>query len=148
MQDLNFPPYHFRFKNRENKIHIFDPVRKKFIVLQPEEWVRQHVIQFLNQELGYPMSLINVEKELKVNGLSRRYDVVVFNTRGDIEVLVECKQPDVAVDQKVFDQIARYNRVLNGRYLMVTNGLKHIYAQMDYEKEKYVFLKAIPPYMR
>ncbi|WP_417360080.1 type I restriction enzyme HsdR N-terminal domain-containing protein [Galbibacter sp.] len=147
MQQLSFPTYEFRFKNSKNKIHIFDEVRKKFILLQPEEWVRQHVVKFLRIQKNYPISLINVEKELTVNGLKKRYDVVVYNPDGSIELVVECKAPKIPITQDTFDQLARYNSALQGNFLMVTNGLQHYYCKMDYEKEMYVFLKEIPPYM-
>ncbi|QLE00032.1 type I restriction enzyme HsdR N-terminal domain-containing protein [Galbibacter sp. BG1] len=147
MQALNFPAYQFRFKNSENKVQIFDPIRKKFIQLQPEEWVRQHVVSFLISEKNYPKSLINVEKELLVNTLKRRYDVLVYNSNGSIELVVECKAPSVKITQATFDQIARYNLSLKAEYLMVTNGLDHYFCKMDYQQEKYIFLKDIPPYM-
>jgi hypothetical protein len=148
MQVLNFKPYDFRFKNSENKIYIFDVIRKKFVVLQPEEWVRQHVVHYLNKEKKYPLSHINVEKQLKVNNLTRRYDVVVFKPNGEILVLVECKAPEVDISQKTFDQIARYNMQLQSNYLMVTNGLNHFYCNMDFAQEKYSFLKDIPDFNR
>ncbi len=148
MQVLNFKPYDFRFKNSENKIYIFDVIRKKFVVLQPEEWVRQHVVHYLNKEKKYPLSHINVEKQLKVNNLNRRYDVVVFKPNGEILVLVECKAPEVEISQKTFDQIARYNMQLKSNYLMVTNGLNHFYCNMDFTQEKYSFLKDIPDFNR
>ena len=148
MQQLNFPNYNFRFKNNENKVSIFDEIRKKFIILTPEEWVRQHVVQFLMVEKKYPKSLINVEKVLKVNDLRKRYDVVVFNPDGSMHILVECKAPEVKIDQTTFDQIARYNLTLKATYLMVSNGLKHYFCQMDFENEKYHFLQDIPVYER
>ncbi len=144
MQKLNFIPYSFRFKNSENKVAIFDEVRKKFIILTPEEWVRQHVVQFLLQEKSYPKSYINVEKLIKVNNLNKRYDVVVFQPDGSIFLLVECKAPEVTITQQTFDQIARYNLTLKAQYLMVTNGLNHYFCQMDFEKETYVFLQDLP----
>ena len=146
MQNLNFPTYSFRFKNSENKVSIFDEIRKKFILLTPEEWVRQHVVQFLLQDKKYPKSYINVEKLIKINDLSKRYDVVVFQPNGEIFLLIECKAPEVAISQQTFDQIARYNLVLKAKYLMVTNGLNHYFCQMDFENEKYVFLKELPEY--
>jgi len=144
MQKLNFPEYSFRFKNSENKVLIFDEIRKKFVVLTPEEWVRQHVIKFLLQEKKYSKSYINVEKNIKINGLSKRYDVVVFNPDGSIFLLVECKAPEVSITQNVFDQIARYNLKLNAQHLMVTNGLNNYFCQMDFLNEKYIFLKELP----
>ncbi|QXP53001.1 type I restriction enzyme HsdR N-terminal domain-containing protein [Cellulophaga sp. HaHa_2_95] len=148
MQVLNFPAYDFRFKNSENKVYIFDVVRKKFVVLQPEEWVRQHIVHYLITEKKYPLSLVNVEKQLKVNGLVKRYDVVIFNSDGTIKVLVECKAPEINITQTVFDQIARYNMQLQAEYLMVTNGLSHFYCEMDFQKEKYAFLRDIPEFSR
>lgn len=146
MQKLNFPDFSFRFKNSENKVLVFDEIRKKFIVLTPEEWVRIHVVQFLMIEKNYPKSLINVEKVIKINGLIKRYDVVVFQPDGSIFLVVECKQPNVPISQTVFDQIARYNLTLKAEYLMVTNGLNHYFCQMDFEKETYLFLNDIPNY--
>lgn len=146
MQQLNFSKYSFRFKNSENKVLIFDEIRKKFIILTPEEWVRQHVIHHLLYELNYPKSHINVEKLIKINGLTKRYDVVVFQSNGEILILIECKAPSIAISQATFDQIARYNLVLHANYLMVTNGLNHYFCQMDFENEKYLFLKDLPAY--
>jgi len=143
---LNFPVYSFRFKNSENKVAIFDDIRKKFILLTPEEWVRQHVVQFLLLDKKYPKSYINVEKLIKINNLNKRYDVVVFQPNGEIFLLIECKAPEVSISQQTFDQIARYNLVLKAKYLMVTNGLNHYFCQMDFENEKYVFLKELPEY--
>ena len=144
MQQLQFPTYQFRFKNSENKVAIFDEIRKKFIILTPEEWVRQHVVHQLIYDKNYPKSWINVEKLIKLNGLTKRYDVVVFNPDGSIFLLVECKAPEIKISQHTFDQIARYNLALKADYLMVTNGLEHYFCQMDYVNEKYHFLKSLP----
>lgn len=146
MQQLNFPSFSFRFKNSENKVSIFDAIRKKFIILTPEEWVRQHVVQFLMIEKKYPQSLLNVEKVLQVNGLRKRYDIVVYNSDGTIHILIECKAPEVPISQSTFDQIAQYNMTLQSNYLMVTNGLNHYFCQMDNENEKYQFLTELPNY--
>ena len=146
MIKLNFPNYSFRFKNSENKVAIFDEIRKKFVVLTPEEWVRQHVVQYLLLEKKYPKSLINVEKLVKVNGLNKRYDIVVFQPNGEIFLLIECKAPEVPISQSTFDQIAQYNMTLQSNYLMVTNGLNHYFCQMDNENEKYQFLNELPDY--
>jgi len=148
MQVLNFPAFNFRFKNSENKVYIFDVIRKKFVVLQPEEWVRQHVVHYLISIKKYPLSLINVEKQLKVNSLSRRYDIVVFKPNGEIALLVECKAPQIAITQDTFDQIAKYNLQLQSNYLMVTNGMHHFYCKMDFEEEKYSFMQNIPDFSR
>ena len=148
MRPLNFKKYSFRFKSSENSIYIFDIIRKKFVVLQPEEWVRQHTLHFLIEEKKYPKSIINVEKQIVVNKLKKRFDIVVFNPDGSIQVLVECKAPDIKITQAAFDQIAKYNIKLNAKYLMVTNGLEHYYCQIDLEKEKYTFLREIPDFSR
>lgn len=146
MQKLNFPQFEYRFKSTENKVSIFDVIRKKFIVLQPEEWVRQHCVHYLINEKKYPKSLINVEKELNINGLKKRYDIVIFNSDGSILLIVECKSYDITINQDTFDQVARYNLALNAEFLMVTNGINHYYCQMDNEAERYQFLKDIPNY--
>ncbi|GIJ93886.1 type I restriction enzyme HsdR N-terminal domain-containing protein [Capnocytophaga stomatis] len=146
MQRLNFKEYSFRLKKIDDKVFIFDEIRRKFVVLQPEEWVRQHVIRFLIEEKKMPKSLINVEKEITINGLVKRYDIVVFSKSGDILLVVECKAPTVHISQSVFDQIARYNLMLKSEVLMITNGLHHYFCQVDYEKGKYLFLKELPEY--
>lgn len=144
MQHLNFPSYSFRFKNSENITAIFDEIRKKFVVLTSEEWVRQHVVLYLITEMKYPKSWINVEKVIKINGLTKRYDVVVFKPDGSIFLLVECKAPQVPISQETFNQIARYNLTLNAQYLMVTNGINHYFCVMDFQNEKYQFLQNLP----
>lgn len=146
MQDLNFPGYSFRFKSSENKVSVFDQIRKKFIFLTPEEWVRQHCINYLIIDKKFPRSLINVEKQIKVNDLIRRYDIIVFHPNGKINMIVECKAPSIKISQPVFDQIARYNLTLKADFLMLTNGFEHYYCQLDYENEKYHFLRDIPDY--
>ncbi len=148
MQELNFPKFEYRFKSTENKVSIFDVIRKKFIILQPEEWVRQHCVHYLIEKKKYPKLLINVEKELTINGLKKRYDIVIFNSDGSIHLIVECKSYSTAINQGTFDQIARYNLALNAKYLMVTNGINHYYCQMDTLEERYSFLKDIPDYQK
>ncbi|MBT8267052.1 MAG: type I restriction enzyme HsdR N-terminal domain-containing protein [Bacteroidia bacterium] len=148
MQKLNFPSYTFRLKNSENNTLIFDEIRKKFVVLQPEEWVRQHCIKFLIEEKNYPTSLINVEKTLILNGLRKRYDIVIFNPDGSIFLIVECKSYKIKITQDTFDQIARYNMALNAKYLMITNGLEHFSCFIDFKKKSYAFLKEIPKFIR
>ncbi len=146
MKKLNFPAYQFRFKNSENKVSIFDRIRKKFIILTPEEWVRQHTVNFLIEQKKYPESLINVEKLIKVNDLSKRYDIIIFNPDGSIFLIIECKSHMVKITQEVFDQIARYNLALDAEYLMITNGVNHYFCQMNYVDKQYAFLQDIPSY--
>lgn len=146
--NLNFPSYSFRFKNSENKTAIFDVLRKKFVHLTPEEWVRQHVVHFLIEEKNYPKSLLNAEKQIKLHQRLKRFDVIAFHPDGKVNLIVECKAPSVKISQDTFDQIARYNLALDADYLMVTNGLNHYYCQLDYDQEKYNFLTEIPSYSR
>lgn len=148
MQALNFPRYAFRLKSKENKTLIFDIVRKKYVVLQPEEWVRQHTLHYLFEKKKYPLSHTSVEKQLTVNGLRKRYDIVIHNSDGSIKLLVECKAPSITISQQVFDQVARYNMPLKAEFLMVTNGLQHYYCEMDFKNEKYRFLEEIPDFSR
>lgn len=148
MNTLNFPAYSFRLKNKENKTFIFDVIRKKFLLLTREEWVRQHTLLFLIEELKYPLSMINVEKLVDVNGIKKRYDIVVFKPDGTIFLLVECKAPQVSISQETFDQIAQYNLILKAENLMVTNGLNHYFCQMDFENKKYIFLRELPVYSK
>ncbi len=146
MQKLNLPSYAFKLKSNENKTLIFDNLRKKHVVLTPEEWVRQHFVQFLIKEKNYPVSLIAIEKQLTINNLKKRTDIVVFSSDGTPNIIVECKAPKIKINQATFDQIARYNLKLNANYLIVTNGLQHFFCMLDKEKETYVFLQDIPSY--
>jgi hypothetical protein len=146
MQKLNLPNYKFRLKSSENKTLIFDNLRKKYMVLTPEEWVRQHFVQFLIEEKKYPASLIALEKQLTLNNRKKRTDILVFNKEGNHDIIVECKAPKIKLTQATFDQIARYNLKLKANFLVVTNGLDHFYCKMDFENETYIFLKDIPNY--
>lgn len=148
MQQLNLPFYKFRIKSKENKPFIFDILRKKFVSLTPEEWVRQHFIHFLIEEKNYPVSLIGIEKKLIINGLTKRTDILVFNTEGKPYIIVECKAPSIKITQETFNQIAHYNLKLNATYLIVTNGLQHYYCTMDFVNETYNFMETIPNYTK
>jgi hypothetical protein len=146
MQKLHFSDFNFRFQKKETTILIFDEIRKKFTVLTPEEWVRQHVVHFLTYEKKYPKSLISVEKVITINGLKKRYDIVVYDTNGQVLILIECKAPHIKTSQNTFDQIARYNKALNAPFLMVTNGLNHYFCKMDFDNECYIFIKNLPDF--
>ena len=146
MQPLNLPTYKFKIKSNENKYSIFDIVRKKYVFLTPEEWVRQHFIHFLIEEKKYPISLIAVEKKVTINNLTKRTDILIFNAEGSPNIIVECKAPSIKLNQETFDQIARYNLKLNANYLIVTNGLEHFFCSMDKKNEQYLFLKDFPNY--
>ena len=146
MISLNFPKYPLQIKSRENKLLVFDPIRKKYVPLTPEEWVRQNCLQYLITDKEYPAGRTLVERQLMVEGLEKRLDIAVCHPDGSILLLVECKAPAIAIDQGVFDQIARYNWKARADFLMVTNGLDHYYCQMDYTRKKYSFLKDLPDY--
>ena len=146
MEKLNLPKYSYKIKNRENKLYIFDIVRKKYIVLTPEEWVRQHFVNYLITHKKYPKSIIAIEKQLKYNGLIKRTDILVFDKQGQPDIIVECKSPSIKISQDTFDQIARYNLKLNANFLIVTNGLDHYYCKLDHHNRHYVFLENIREY--
>ncbi len=143
---LNFPQYEFRFREIKNKTHIFDALRKKYVVLTPEEWVRQHLVQFLINEKGYPRGLIKVEATLKIYGKTRRSDVIVFDPEMKPRLVVECKAPHVPITEKTFYQAVTYNAVIKAQYLIVTNGLRHFCCQLDEDGSYRTFLDDIPPY--
>ena len=146
MQKLNLPEYEFRIKREEAKTLIFDGIRKKYVVLTPEEWVRQNFIKFLKAEKKYPESLMVVEKQIKVNGNPRRFDLLIYSRKGQPNLIVEFKAPNIKITQETFDQVVRYNMVLRVEYVVVTNGLQHFACQIDYEKNSYSFLKDIPDF--
>ena len=145
MQELNLPQYPIKLKEEERTKYIFDAIRKKYLVLQPEEWVRQNFIQFLIQDKNYPKSLIEIEKGLKLNELQKRADVLIHKDAKPI-VLIECKAPKVKISQEVFEQISRYNSVFKVPYLIVTNGLEHYCARINFDDNSFKFLKEIPNY--
>lgn len=145
MDKLNLPDYSFRIEHdRNKKTLIFDPVRKKKVLLTPEEWVRQNMIRFLVEDRNFPITLISVESLVKVNRLIRRFDVLVFNRKGETLLLIECKAPGVDICQDTFDQVIAYNHSLKAPYLLVTNGLKHYFCKFDDQEKKYIFMADIP----
>lgn len=144
MQELNLPFYEFKFKKENERLQIFDAIRKKYVVLTPEEWVRQNFMQYLIQEKQFPQSLMAVEAGLKINQQKKRTDLLVYDKSGLPFLMVECKAPEVKITQNTFDQIARYNIVFQVKYLVVTNGLEHYCCEMDYDKKSFVYLPEIP----
>ena len=148
MQKLNFPTYQFRFKkNKQNEVLIFDESRKKFVLLTPEEWVRQNALRYLIKEKNYPISLIEVEKKIELNGLIKRFDLVCKNPDGSVYLLLECKAPEVKLSQATFDQIVRYNNTLQATILWVTNGLEHfIFEIVTNNSDVVTKLKELPLY--
>lgn len=146
MHKLNLPEYPVKFGESSEKLTIFDPIRKRYVILTPEEWVRQNFILYLIKDKKFPTSLLAVEKKIVLHTLTKRCDIVVYNNKGNALLIVECKSPDVNISQKTFDQIARYNMKLKVNYLIVTNGLKHYCCYIDYENDSYSFLEGIPEY--
>jgi hypothetical protein len=146
MQELNLPTYQFRLKKENELAFIFDDIRKKFVVLTPEEWVRQNFIRFLIEDKKYPASLIGVEIGLKYNQLQKRADVLIYNKQGSPFLMIECKAPGVKISQDTFHQIAVYNMSFKVSYLVVTNGLDHFCCEMDYNDNSYHFLKMVPDF--
>ena len=143
---LNLPSYPFRLKREGGSLFIFDELRKKFLVLTPEEWVRQHVVQFLIRKKQFPRTLIKLEGGLKLNTLQKRTDVVIFNRTGQSLAIVECKAPHVKITQEVFDQIARYNMIHKAEWLMVSNGLNHYCCRINFEQNSYSFVPELPDF--
>ena len=146
MIDLDLMQYksELKFKSVDGQTMLFDPIRKKWLVLQPEELVRQLLLVYLIQEKGYNKNRINVEKEIKVNRMQKRCDILIFDSNTEPFLLVECKAPNVPVSQDVFKQIAWYNMALRVKYLLVSNGMQSYCCSMDYEKESFDFLTEIP----
>jgi len=143
---LNLPHHPFRITQKEEQYFIFDEVRRKHLVLTPEEWVRQHFIHYLIKEKKFPKSLIQIEGGLSLNQLQKRTDIVIFNTAGERIMVIECKAPSIKISQGVFDQAARYNSVHKAKWLVVTNGLMHCYAQIDHLASKFLFFEELPEY--
>lgn len=143
---LNLPQYDFEIRRDGDKRVIFDPIRRKFVRLTPEEWVRQHFLQYLVRACGYPSSLIAVEMGFRFQHMPRRADIVVHDRSGSPYLMVECKSPGAGVGQSSFDQISRYNRVVGARYLAVTNGMAHYCWRIDRETGTYDFLDGIPDF--
>jgi hypothetical protein len=148
LQPLHLPPFPFKLTEENGQLFVFDELRKKQILVTPEEWVRQHFVQYLIRQKKYPRSLIKLEGGLMQNGIPRRTDIVVFNPQGEKILLVECKAPSVNITQKVFDQIARYNITHQAPLLAVSNGLHHYYCHINFAERKYTFLEELPVYGR
>jgi hypothetical protein len=148
LQPLNLPPYPFKITDQDGQLSLFDEIRKRNIIITPEEWVRQHFVQYLIRQKNYPKTLLKLEGGHKLHGRQKRSDIIAFNSAGDKILLVECKAPSVAIDQKVFDQVARYNMVHKIALLAVTNGLQHYYCRIDFEGKNYQFIEELPGYTK
>jgi len=146
MKQLNLPTYPIKITEAEGKQYIFDIVRKKYLQLTPEEWVRQHWVHYLHYEKQYPLSLISVEAGLRVNKNANRSDLLCYDRKGQKRLVVECKAPEVKITQKTFDQIARYNLTLKADFLLVSNGLSHYCCQIDLATGTWQFREDVPDF--
>ena len=143
---LNLPPFSYKLSKSNGKYLIFDVLRKKYVTLTPEEWVRQHFTHYLLEFKKYPAGLLANEVQIKLNGTTKRCDTILFKKDMKARMIVEYKAPSVEITQAVFNQITRYNIVLHVDYLIVTNGLKHFCCRIDYKTNTYLFLPDIPAY--
>lgn len=148
MLSLNLPKYETKICERDGKLQIFDPLRKCHVALTPEEWVRQHFVNFLIESREFPAALMANEVAITVNGMKRRCDTVVYDKQLQPRVIVEYKAPTVKITKEVFAQISRYNLTLKVDYLIVSNGLQHYCCRMDYPNNSYTFLHEIPEYTK
>ena len=143
---LNLPQYEIKIGEKDGKHTIFDFLRRKYVALTPEEWVRQHFTHFLIAQKGYPKGLMGNEVELHMGDKRLRCDTILYNKEGQPRMIVEYKAPTIQIQQKTFDQISVYNLLLHVDYLIVSNGLQHYCCKMEYENQKYLFLQDIPDY--
>lgn len=146
MTALNLPPYDAKIQTADGQTRIFDVLRRRFVALTPEEWVRQHFVQHLLTSYGYPSGLMANEVSLTLNGMSRRCDTVVYDRSLRARIIIEYKRPTVEITQRVFDQISRYNMVMQVDFLIVSNGMAHYCCRMDYGRQTYEFLPDIPTF--
>ncbi len=146
MQPLKLPPYPVKLSKKGDKSYIWDVLRKKHVVLTPEEWVRQHFVHFLINHKNYPKGLLANEVQVELNGIKRRCDTILYASDFRPRVIVEYKAPEVSITQQVFDQISRYNIALHVDYLIVSNGLQHYCCKVDYVEQRCIFLRDIPHY--
>ena len=146
MVQLNLPPYQIRVKETGGRKQVFDILRRKYVALTPEEWVRQHFIHYLVEHKNYPSSLLANEVPLQIGEKRMRADSVLYDNQLHPRMIIEYKAPNITLTQKVFDQITIYNLLLHVDYLIVSNGMTTYICKMDYEKQTYKFLEAIPNY--
>lgn len=144
--EINLPPYETKFREQGGKRQIFDVLRRKYVALTPEEWVRQHVVHYLMDYKGYPKGLLANEVELVIGEKKLRCDTLLYNRALQPQIIIEYKSPEIDLTQRVFDQITAYNFLLHVDYLIVSNGRQHYCCRMDYERQSYQFLKEIPRY--
>ena len=144
--EINLPPYKIKWREQDGRRQIFDFLRRKWVALTPEEWVRQHFVHFLIEQKGYPKGLLANEVELRVGEKKLRCDTLLYNKAMQPQMIIEYKAPEVEITQRVFDQISVYNHLLHVDFLVVSNGRQHYCCRMDYEKHSWEFLPEIPSY--
>ena len=146
MYRLNLPQYEIKIGEKDGKRTIFDFLRRKYVTLTPEEWVRQHFVHYLIEHKGYPKGLLGNEIEIRIGSKHLRCDSILYNKVAQPQMIIEYKAPTIKIQQKTFDQISAYNLLLKVDYLIVSNGLQHYCCKMDYEHQNYLFLQDIPDY--
>jgi predicted type IV restriction endonuclease len=146
MLSLNLPSFPIKIEQRDGKHVVLDEIRRRYVALTPEEWVRQHFVRFLLDHKGYPKTLLANEVQINLNGTKKRCDTVLYRRDFTARMIIEYKAPDIEITQAVFDQITRYNMVLKVDYLIVSNGMQHYCCRIDYKNSRYTFLKDIPAY--
>ncbi len=144
--EINLPPYETKLRERDGKREIFDFLRRRYVALTPEEWVRQHFVHYLVDYKGYPKGLLVNELELRIGEKRLRCDTILYNKALHPQMIIEYKAPTIEIQQRVFDQITIYNMLLHVDYLIVSNGYQHYCCHMDYANHSYKFLSDIPSY--
>lgn len=146
MQALNLPPAQLKIVRHANRLKVFDPLRRRFVALTPEEWVRQHFVSFLQTHRSFPPEVIANEVSLQLNGTRKRCDTIVYGPYAEPLLIIEYKAPEIEITQRTFDQISRYNMRFHVNWLIVSNGMQHFCCRIDYEHNSYRFLPEIPTY--
>lgn len=146
MVELNIPSQDIDIKIIESKNYIFDLIRKKYLILTPEEWVRQNLVRYFINDLNYPKGLIKTESSLKYNNLKKRSDILIFNNDMTHFLVVECKSYKLKLNKSHISQSAMYNKIYKSKYLMISNGLDHIVCKYDWNNDSFEFMKSIPKY--
>lgn len=146
-KEMNFPELEFQIKETDGKLSIFDFLRKKYLILTPEEWVRQHMIAFLIQFRNYPKSLFALEKGLHYNSLQKRSDILVLDREGKPFLLIECKAPEIVLSMKTLEQVSVYNKSIKAPHIGITNGMNHLFFSMDEDSSNFAQIPDVPKFM-
>lgn len=144
--DLNFPKFDFKIEDSEGKLSIFDSLRKKYLILTPEEWVRQHMISFLVQYRNYPKGLFSLEKEVIYNSLQKRFDILILDREGSPFLIIECKAPSITLSKKTIEQVAIYNKTIEAVFMGISNGRQHLFLKYNSETKNYDQISELPQF--